>query len=71
MAAHARRRGNRRGNGKFKAITVEEACAIGHFSRPHFYRIRKHLEIKRMGRKLLVNEYSVHRFIKSLPDAYR
>lgn len=65
-----RRRRARRGNGRWKPISLDEACKLGRFSRPHFYRIKKHLEIKRMGRKLLINEYSVLRFIRNLPDAY-
>jgi hypothetical protein len=29
------------------------------------------LQIKRPGRRLLVNEYSVHRYLRNLPDAHR
>jgi hypothetical protein len=58
-----------RGNGKFKPITPREACAILHCSDRHLRRIQKDLEVKRFGRRLLVNEYSVLRYIKSLPDA--
>jgi hypothetical protein len=58
-----------RGNGKFKPITPREACAILHCSDRHLRRIQNHLEVKRFGRRLLINEYSVYRLIKDLPNA--
>ena len=69
MATVRRRRPTKRGNSKFKPITAQEACDLLHLSDRHFRRIRHHLEIKRLGRKLLVNEYSVQRYLKELPDA--
>ena len=67
-----RGRGRRRSNGKFKAITIDEACAMGHVSRAFFYNhIKPHVQTKRLGRRLLVNEYAMERFIKELPDADR
>jgi hypothetical protein len=58
----------RHNSGHFKPISVEEACRVGHFSRPHFYRIRKHLETRHLGRRLLVNEHSVYAYLRSLPE---
>lgn len=58
-----------RGNGKFKPITPREACALLHCSDRHLRRIGGALEIKRFGRRLLINEYSVMRYIKELPNA--
>lgn len=63
----SRRKRAPRANGHFKPISVQEACRIGHFSRPHFYRIKKHLETRHLGRRLLVNEHSVIAYIRSLP----
>lgn len=58
-------------NGKWKTITIEQAVEILHISTRQFHRIKGHLQIKRPGRRLLVNEYSVHRYLRNLPDAHR
>ena len=45
---------------------------MGHVSRAFFYNhIKPHVQTKRLGRRLLVNEYAMERFIKELPDADR
>jgi hypothetical protein len=66
-----RKRGSsrKRGNGKFKPITIAETCELLHCSDRHYQRIKGHLDIRRLGRKILVNELSVMRYIKSLPSA--
>jgi hypothetical protein len=61
----------KRSNGKFKPLSIDETCAILHCHRRHFQRIKHNFHIKRMGRRLLINEYSVHRYIRSLPDVNR
>ena len=76
MATKRRRRGDRAQRTRkrasqsdihFKLITVDEACKIGHFSRPHFYRIRKHLDTRHLGRRIFVNEPSIYAYLRSLP----
>jgi hypothetical protein len=66
-----RKRGSsrKRGNGKFKPITIEQTCSLLHCSDRHYQRIKDQFEIKRLGRKILVNEHSVLRYIARLPNA--
>jgi AraC-like DNA-binding protein len=67
VVKRTRRHGNNGSN--WKPITVEETIAICHCSERHFHRvIKQHLQIKRPGRRLLINEYSVHRYLRNLPD---
>lgn len=57
-------------NGKvFKPISIEDACKILHCSDRHYQRIKKHLDVRRDGRRVLVNELAVHRYLARLPHA--
>jgi|KBSMisStaDraftv2_1062788.scaffolds.fasta_scaffold1508738_1 excisionase family DNA binding protein len=72
-AKHARRRrhSNGHGHGPWKPITIEQTCELLHVSVGHFHRrIKKKLETKKPGRRLLVNAYSVDRYL-SRRDAHR
>jgi hypothetical protein len=68
-----RKRGKRPQNGgRYKWITTEETLAMLHVGSTFFHdEVKKHLQVKQPGRRLLVNEYSVHRYIRNLPDANR
>ena len=68
-SSRRRSRSTRKRRGRaFKAISIDEACKIGGFSRRHFYRIEdKQLEVHRDGRMVWVNEQSVVDYIRRLP----
>jgi excisionase family DNA binding protein len=66
-----RQRQHSNGHGPWKPLTVEQTCELLHVSVGHFHRrIKKKLETKKPGRRLLVNAYSVDRYL-SRRDAHR
>lgn len=71
MVKRRRRPHRHRSNGHWETITVEEACKRLHISVGHFHRhIKYELETKKPGRQLLVNGYSIERYLRR-PDAHR
>jgi hypothetical protein len=68
----SKRAKHRQNGGKYKWITIEETLAMLHIGHTLFHdEVKKHLQVKKPGRRLLINEYSVHRYIRNLPDAHR